>query len=219
MKTPTLTLFALTAVCSLLALPATAAPPLHGAGRGPALDAPPPRPGAMLKERLQDLDTNNDGKISQEEFIAPRLARLDDLIARLDKNNDGVISLDEMHPAAPGASTDHPARPLRPNRPGSSAANREAVIACVKSSNPDFDPPEVPDHEAIASRFDQADTNGDGKLSLAELSAAVTARAIAQFKQLDKDNDGFLTAADRQAGQAERAALAKAVQACVKARK
>ncbi len=223
MKIPTLGLFTLTAVCSLFALSASAAPPLHagaGAARGQALQGPP-RLAAMAADRLEELDTNNDDKISLEEFLAPRLDRLNDMITRLDKNSDGLISADEIHPAPPAATTDKLARPdrARPNRPGRPPEDREDIIACVQSSNPGFDPPERPDHAAIASRFDAADTNHDGKLSLAELSAEVTARATAQFKRLDKDNDGFLTAADRKAAQAERAALAKAVQACVKAQK
>ena len=218
MKTPSLALFAITAVSSLLALSVDAAAPQAeaGPGRGQQLTAPP-RAGGMVRQRLQGLDTNNDSKISPEEFLAPRLAHLDGLIARLDKNNDGLISLDEIHAGA--AAAEHPARPPHPNLPARPGQNRAAVIACLKTSNPDFDPPEVPDHEAIGARFDQADTNGDGKLNLAELSAAVTKRAQAQFKRLDLDQDGFLTAADRQAGQAERAALAKAMQACIKAAK
>ena len=212
MKITALALFALTAAGSMLTASAQTAPPLHSTrtAPGPAL-AGPPRLGAMLRTRLHDMDTNNDGRISLEEFLAPRLDRLDALIAHLDTNSDGVISQDEIR-----AAGERPPRRQRLARP---APDRAAVLACVQSSNPDFDPPEVPDPEAIAARFDQADSNGDGKLNLAELSAAVTARATAQFKRLDKDGDGFLTTADRNAVQAERAAQTKAVQACIKAGK
>jgi len=214
MHTLSLRLLALTSFCSVLALSANAAPP-HVPGSGPALGALPPRLGELATERQANIDSNHDGKISLEEFLAPRLARLDEMLARLDTNGDGLLSEAEVHAAAATA----PNQPLPPKQrtpPVPPAVDRAAVIACMKSSNPDFDPPEVPDPQAIADRFAKADTNGDGKLSLAELSAAVTARATAQFKRLDQDGDGFITAADRKANQAERAALAQSLRACVK---
>ncbi|MES2605023.1 MAG: hypothetical protein V4603_08800 [Pseudomonadota bacterium] len=218
----------LATVCSLLTLPATAAnddkttagpmqqrggPGMRqrgGPGQGRGLD------GGDLIERA---DSNDDGKISVEEFLAPRLERLDDMFERRDANGDGLIAEGEGRGERPAAAGNRGGRGERAQRgggggrPGRPAIDREAVLACMEQANPDFDPPA--DRDDDESRFDAADTNGDGSLSLSEVTAAETARAEAQFDKLDADADGFITTADIEANQEQRAEIAAAMRECM----
>lgn len=44
---------------------------------------------------MQDTDTNKDGAISRDEFMAGHQARADKMFAKMDANNDGVIDATE----------------------------------------------------------------------------------------------------------------------------
>src|SRR5687767_8918613 len=57
--------------------------------------------------QLERMDTNDDGQISEAEFVDFRLARLDELFERRDRDDDGLIALDE---------NPRPERPDRSNR-------------------------------------------------------------------------------------------------------
>jgi hypothetical protein len=57
---------------------------------------PQVRPTSSPEQILQQLDTNHDGKISVEEFDAPRVAAFN----RADTNHDGVLSAQEQQAAA-----------------------------------------------------------------------------------------------------------------------
>ena len=52
---------------------------------------------------------------------------------------------------------------------------------------------------AMAATFAEADTNGDGKLSLAEAQKAGLNDLVANFKTLDLDKDGFLSKSELKA--------------------
>ncbi len=54
-------------------------------------------------------------------------------------------------------------------------------------------------HEAFDQRFKDADTNNDGKLSLAEVQAKMP-RLAPRFSALDTDSDGFLSKEEIQQG-------------------
>jgi Ca2+-binding EF-hand superfamily protein len=205
-------------LCAVLALPAFAATPAM----------PPPglqQLQGMARQGLNSIDTNNDGKISKDEFLAPVLTHIDDLFDKLDQNNDGLLSKDELTPKFPPLPDKPrgfpPAKPpLKTPPPRPPVANTvSALVACVAKADPDFDPPERPAPDLIADGFASVDTNGDGKLSLSEMTAAATARAIAQFNRLDRDDDGYLTKADQQATIADMEKLANAMRECMKPQK
>jgi len=53
-------------------------------------------------------------------------------------------------------------------------------------------------NEQIAARFAEADTNGDGQLTLAEAEAGMP-RVAANFKKIDADHSGTVTLAEIEA--------------------
>jgi hypothetical protein len=169
--------------------------------------------------RIEHLDTNNDDKVSHEEFLSPRLEHIDDLFTRLDNNNNGLIELGEAGAQQPllgrGGKGPGP-RGLAKDRP---AIDEDAVIACVRKTIADFDPPSAVDHEDLHSNLEAADTNGDDKLSLAEVTAAVTKKADAHFAELDTNSDGFVTTQELEALKVKRQEVAETVRACVIAQK
>lgn len=59
------------------------------------------RPKVSVEEIFKKLDTNGDGKVAKEEYLAsPRAKKnpteAEDRFKKLDKNNDGCLSLDEF---------------------------------------------------------------------------------------------------------------------------
>ena len=60
-----------------------------------------------------------------------------------------------------------------------------AVVSCA-------DRPSKPDPQKIAERFQAADTNHDGKLTLEEAKAGMP-RVAAAFSQIDVENKGYVT--------------------------
>ena len=234
MKVNTFALVTLTALASLLVLPASAAtdpatdtkPSMHGEQARQHMGAPR---GGMMREpeaRIERLDTNDDGKISQEEFLTPALDRLDDMFERRDTNGDGLIAEGEGRPQRPAARGNDDGnrpgraargeRPTRGERPARGAnVDRDEVLACVQQQVPDFELPERPDGDDVDDRFADVDTNGDGSLSLGEVTASVTANAQARFARQDSNGDGFITTDEIEALQDARAETAKAMRDCV----
>lgn len=110
------------------------------------------RRGAML-ERIKAADTNGDGFISKSEAAAlPRIAERFD---QIDANRDGQVSFDELrafHAAHRGA---HGARMLKSvDTDGDGKVSKAEALA------------------AAAARFDKADANKDGFLTVEEMKAA-----------------------------------------------
>ena len=117
-----LTLCALT-VCSAFSLQAQA----PGGGKGQHLSA---------EERFKKLDTNADGFLSKEEFMAGPFAQKNpDMAAKryadMDKKGDGKVTLDEFKAAfaqgggkkGGGAAPAAPATPATPATPAKSAGS------------------------------------------------------------------------------------------------
>jgi len=230
MKLHTLTLVTLTALATFAALPGTAATdPSTGTAtqQGPdRFRGGPGGPGGPrgAAGRLEQLDTNNDSKISKEEFLAPRLDRLDEMFSRRDDNGDGLIAEGEGRPQRAdrgerGERGNSAGRGQRGDRMERAEIDRDAMLACIKKQVPDFVPPEAPEPplaDGNGRDFDNADSNGDNNLSLSEVTVSVTANAEAQFARLDTNGDGFITSAETGERQQERTDVAAAMRDCAR---
>jgi Ca2+-binding EF-hand superfamily protein len=200
----------------------------RGRGIGPDIRARPAAPLAVRPEVpqaarraaapvaspvrfLERHDSDADGRVSADEFVDEQLSEIDAMFERRDANGDGVISLDEHD--APRVlplprRNDRPDRP-RPERP---EIDREALHACVRETIADYDPDL---DRPLEELFDLVDTNGDGVLSLAEVSIALQERAHALFARIDDDGDGYLTEAEVAAHFEEQLNLRRVIQACI----
>lgn len=154
-------------------------------------------PSAAFQHMLQKMDTNGDGRISQEEFLAAASTRFKSLDTRNTGSVDATAMLDSP---ATAERLMHRAQfmVMRLDKAGNGYITKDEVIA------------------AAQKRFTRMDRNGDGKLTPDELSAPRgrhahgatpaandTARAQrrAQFAQkrfdaLDANHDGVVTQAE-----------------------
>jgi len=154
-----------------------------------------PRPGGNPGMLIEHLDADGDGFVSLEEFLDQRIARADHEFERHDRDGDGLLSEDEAR---------------RPERPGHDATEREAVIACVRETIADWEgPADVEDH------FDAVDLDGDGYISLVEMSTALEARAHDLFDRIDSNADGLISLEEIHAHQEDEINVRRVVRACI----
>ena len=106
---------------------------------------------------LLRADTNGDGVITREEAIAAADARF----AALDTNHDGTLSAEELRAGMPPRPQGADAPPMPPMQP----ITREQY------------------HDRALRPFDRIDTNHDGKIDQAELSAY---RAMMQERRQER---------------------------------
>lgn len=109
-------------------------------------------PGARMLERLQAADTNGDGVVSRDEFLAMRATSFD----KLDANGDGFVTADERPRLAAAQSGQHDASQFiaQFDTSGDGRIDRDEFL---KGPTP---------------LFDRIDADGDGGISQGELDAA-----------------------------------------------
>lgn len=138
---------------------------------------------------LMQMDTNADGNITRAEAEASIAARF----AEIDANSDGFVTQDEM-------KTHHEAK--RAEMKAKWEAKKAEGEAAGKPAregrmNRDKDPAKAAEWQAkraekSAERWAAMDSDGDGRLSLAEF----TAEHIKFFDKMDADNNGTITKAE-----------------------
>lgn len=174
-----------------------------GAGREIARVASPVR-------FIELRDTDADGQVSEMEFVDEHLVRIDDQFERRDTDGDGLISVDEHE--APRGLRGGPQRLPRRDRPERPELDRAEVIACVRETIADYEP-EL--DRPLDDIFDAVDTDGDGMLSLTEVSTFLEARAHALFARIDDNGDGFITESEVAAHFEEQLNLRRVIKACI----
>jgi len=123
-------------------------------------------------ERLRAADTNQDKRVSKEEFTVQFPDAPDARFAALDRNSDGFLDRQDR--------ADSPASAMKPEpekKDGAKAASNVYLEKLVHKH----------------------DSDGDGRVTMAELRAAKRGFPEAVFGALDRDKDGALTQADAEA--------------------
>ena len=151
-------------------------PPPPADGFGP----PPPPPGeGRGRPDFREADTNKDGKITFEELLAERPGTTQERFNRFDRNGDGVLTPDDGPPPG-GPPRDGRGPGGRDGRPGGLTEEQRA--------------------EFMQSLDDllKLDSNEDGQVTFAEVTAAKPGYPEPNFRRVDVDRSGALTADDKQ---------------------
>ena len=138
--------------------------------------------GAFM-ERLRAADTNADGMLSRQE--AASLPFISKHFDEIDANHDNLVTFEELrawHQQHRG-HRGHGGMIKRLDKDGDGKVSREEAQAAPR----------------FAQRFDQLDANKDGFITADELKAARQARAQEHFKRIDTDGDGRISLAEAQA--------------------
>jgi Ca2+-binding EF-hand superfamily protein len=137
-------------------------------------------------------DADGDGRISQAEFVAPRLQRL----TAADANRDGSVTREEMRAAGQARRAERTAA-----RFDRLDADRDGALSRAEFTAAR---PMRGEHGRRGGRHGPRRMHGPGHAGKAERGpiaiADVQARREQAFTRLDADHDGFLTPDERRAG-------------------
>ena len=138
--------------------------------------------GAFM-ERLKAADRNADGMLSRDE--AASLPRISQNFDAIDANKDGYITFEELrafHRAHHGGHGRHGGLKAL-DKDGDGRISRDEAAAAPR----------------LAQGFDRIDANHDGFLARDELKAAHAAMREAHWARIDTDGDGRISLAEAQA--------------------
>lgn len=140
---------------------------------------------------IERADTDDDGAVSRDEFVDHQTARTESNFDHRDRNRDGSLDREEAgERERPGLDIDI-------------AELRECIASYGEDPNEEID------------RFDVADTDGDGLLSLVEFATYLQERAYILFDRIDTNDDGYLSEEEVQADHDRRENYRRIVKACM----
>lgn len=147
-------------------------------------------------------DANADGRISRDEFVQGRVARL----TAVDANRDGSVSPEEMRSGIDTRRNQQvSARFDAADADGNGMLSREEFVSAhgSRGERAGRGGHRGGGHRMGASRAG-VDLNGGARREGGPVAIAdVQARTTAAFARLDKDGDGYVTADERQAARGE----------------
>lgn len=131
--------------------------------------------------RMEDLDANNDGNVTFNEFSTGWNNVLNEQFTKMDANGDNVLTKDELpKPPSPPRGVDLPKR--------------------AGSSDQQGDRPPMPaggrhggGPRGFMPRPEDLDTNNDGKVTIEEYSTTWNTALKEQFTQMDTNDDEVLS--------------------------
>lgn len=128
-------------------------------------------------KRLMKMDTNQDGALTRDELATGFQAKITKKLERIDANKDGYIDREEM-------------TAMR-EKFGKRRAERHANLSPEKQAKR-----AARFEKKMEKRFSKVDTDGDGRLGVAEMQAAATRRVDKMFERLDTNQDGQIVQAE-----------------------
>jgi Ca2+-binding EF-hand superfamily protein len=135
-------------------------------------------------ERLRAADTNADGMLSRQE--AASLPFITKHFDEIDANHDNQVTFEEL-------------RAFHEQHRGHHRGHGNLVKRLDKDGDGKISLAEAQAAPRFAQRFEQIDANKDGFVTADELEAAHQARAQAHFQRIDTDGDGRISLAEAQA--------------------
>jgi Ca2+-binding EF-hand superfamily protein len=194
----------------------SATPPAHHSAPGKSMTRADV--GQKVQQHFARLDTDRDGFITKAEADAAKQSwsekrhqrmehRGSAMFDRFDTNKDGVVTRAEAEPFFASRQVD-----IAHVEPGDSKprrnwdalisrhdANKDWAISRAEQKMVQRRPAAGMHHVGLGRLFERADSNNDGRVSLAEANAA----ALAHFDAADTDRDGIVSRSEmRQARKA-----------------
>jgi Ca2+-binding EF-hand superfamily protein len=146
---------------------------------------------------LNRMDDNADGIVTLDDFIDHALKRTDRDFERLDSDGDSLISAAEFA--------------TRPAHQQNNSIDHDALKLCVEESTGIT----LNERPSTEDTFLSADIDNDGYLSSDELVDNRAAHVAERFAELDSDDDGIISEAEITAKMTERQLLDSAHQTCI----
>lgn len=156
--------------------PAPAKPPAAAPSPAPAPAQTPPE----LPKALKDMDTNNDGAITEDEFVKYRMR----FFESLDTNKDGSLSREEFLKLADPPYVDANDKELPPIEQRRRFLNDQFTSL---DADQDSKVTRAEAEKAFKANFAELDRNHDGKITIADMEVPKQPQQVSRQQFIDND--------------------------------